>query len=40
MCCDDGTEEISHVGYPLFPSFSCNGLAESPLIGEHVHFGL
>jgi hypothetical protein len=40
MCCDNGTEEIGHVGYAYLLSFSCNGLAASALIGEHVHFGL
>jgi hypothetical protein len=25
---------------PFLLSFSCNGLAASALIGEHVHFGL
>ena len=40
MCCDNGTKEISHVGYAFVLSFSCNGLPSSALIGEHVHFGL
>ena len=40
MCCDNGTKEIGHVGYAFLLSFSCNGLAASALIGEHVHFGL
>src|ERR1700738_1164750 len=36
MCCDDGTEEITHVGYPCLLCFSSNGLAASALIREHV----
>lgn len=32
-------QEIVHVGYPFLLSFSCNGLAPSALVGEHVHFG-
>jgi hypothetical protein len=27
-------------GHAFLLSFSCNGLAASALIGEHVHFGL
>ena len=37
MRCDNGTKEIGHVGSAFLLSFSCNGLAAAPLIGEHVH---